>query len=111
MTKKFFCTLKNGHFAPGNQLFKMAIFRALLNYLRALLNFYARKNLKKNSSIVDQSVITDFVKQSVRKAISTLSQAKLWKSLGISCLDEPIVNRTNDKNPHPDRIKRTMCAK
>ena len=54
MTKKFFCTLKNGHFAPGNQLFKMAIFRALLNYLRALLNFYARKNLKKNSSIVDQ---------------------------------------------------------
>ena len=38
MTKKFFCALKNGHFAPGNQLFKMAIFRALLNYLRALLN-------------------------------------------------------------------------
>ena len=57
MTKKFFCTLKNGHFAPGNQLFKMAIFRALLNYLRALLNFYARKNLKKNSSIVDQCIL------------------------------------------------------
>ena len=53
MTKKFLY-FENGHFAPGNQLFKMAIFRALLNYLRALLNFYARKNLKKNSSIVDQ---------------------------------------------------------
>ena len=55
--------MKNGHFAPGNQLFKMAIFRALLNYLRALLNFYARKNLKKNSSIVDQSVIHPCVQE------------------------------------------------
>ena len=44
MTKKFFCTLKNGHFAPGNQLFKMAISRAIF---ACITLFCQRKNLKK----------------------------------------------------------------